>query len=246
MEKTVKYDYEFDFPDGIKRTFTVELDAATLSLVKRAPSDGASPADGNFPDWTALGFHKCDVCPLDVKNHPRCPAAAASAEILDFFKDRISYEEVTVKITGDTRGYFKKTKLQEAVGSLLGLLMATSGCPILEKLKPMTVLHMPFAKAAETVYRVVSMYLLSQYFVARHGGLPDWDIKNLSGIYAAIRAVNKSFSKRIMSVLEKDAGANALVILDCFALAATMSIDNQQIKKLEGFFEAYLRDETGR
>lgn len=236
MEKTVKYDYEFVFPDGIKRTFTVELDAVTLAL--KIPPRAAA----DYPGWTKLDFHKCPVCPLEAKSHPHCPASQASSEILDFFKDRISYEDVDVKITGEARGYFKNAKLQEAVGSLLGLLMASSGCPILEKLKPMAILHLPFAKSSETVYRVVSMYLTSQYFVMRKGGTPDWTLKNLSKIYAAVRAVNKAFSRRIMSVIEKDAGANALVILDCFALAATMSIDNERIKKLEGLFESYLRE----
>jgi hypothetical protein len=236
MEKTVKYLYEFVFPDGVSRSFTVELDAATLDI--KTPPRAAA----DCPDWTKLDFHKCPVCPLTAPKHPHCPAALASSEILEFFKDRISYEDVDVKITGSARGYFKKAKLQEAVGSLLGLLMASSGCPILEKLKPMAILHLPFAKSSETVYRVVSMYLMSQYFVMRKGGKPDWMLKNLSKIYAAVRAVNKAFSRRIMSVIEKDAGVNALVILDCFALAAAMSIDNEQIKKLEGLFEAYLRE----
>ena len=40
--------------------------------------------------------------------------------------------------------------------------MATAGCPWTDRLRPMARFHLPFANEAETVYRSVSMYLLSR------------------------------------------------------------------------------------
>jgi len=244
MSKKLRYQYEFIFPDGKSKTFGVDLDENTLLADWSAKCEEMCRKSDDVM-WAKLDFHKCEVCPLTMEDADKyggfCPAALAVFDAVNFFKDKISYEEVEMKITTPSRGYFKKTKIQEGLGAFIGLLMATSGCPVLEKLKPMAVVHLPFARAMETVYRVASMYLLSQYFVMKKGGTPDWEMKNLVAIYDDVRQVNKSFSQRISSVVQKDASANAIVILDCFAIATTLSITKGEIRKLENFFKPYLK-----
>ncbi|MDI6757938.1 MAG: hypothetical protein QME32_07975, partial [Endomicrobiia bacterium] len=115
----------------------------------------------------------------------------------------------------------------------------TCGCPIMDKLRPMAYTHLPFANSGETVYRVLGTYLLAQYFLYKDGLTPDWDLENLQNIYEDIRVVNKSFSERVTSVINKDAGVNALVLLDCFAIAATMTISGASVKSLKKIFKAY-------
>ncbi len=66
----------------------------------------------------------------------------------------------------------KRTTLQDAVGSLMGVLSATSGCPRFSFLEPMAGFHLPFANEQETIYRAVSTYLLAQFLVGQHGGKP--------------------------------------------------------------------------
>jgi len=253
--KVLTYKYEFCFSDGSgTKSFIVELDAATLSLVIKEDSDifkralvSSASYHHDESRWTRLDFHRCGICPLSISEaekrfHGLCPAALAVFEAVDFFKDKISYEDVTVKITSPLRGYFKKTKIQEGLSSLLGLLMASSGCPVLEKLRPMLIVHLPFARSYETVYRVASMYLLAQYFIKKNSaGVPDWEMNNLVKIYEDVRKVNKSFAERILSAVQKDAGSNALVILDCLAASTTIAITRSEMKELETFFEPYLK-----
>ncbi len=65
----------------------------------------------------------------------------------------------------------------------MGIYMVTSGCPVMGKLKPMVKFHLPFASGEETSYRMVTMYLLAQFFKYKNGKEPDWDLKNLVKIY---------------------------------------------------------------
>lgn len=234
-KKFITYRYIFKFKKETEKEFIVQLDSETLDLVVSKRE--------SYPAWAKLKYFRCSNCPLDEKTNKFCPLALNIRELIDFFKDFISYEEVDVTVVSEARNYFKHTKIQEAVSSILGIYMVTSGCPVMDKLRPMVYVHLPFAKSGETVYRVFGMYLTAQYFLYKRGKKPDWDLKNLSHIYEEVRKVNKSFSERIASVIEKDATANALVILDCFAMSTAMTIDSGQIKKLEKMFDAYLRED---
>ena len=82
-------------------------------------------------------------------------------------------------MTDERRSYFKQTTLEEALRSLLGLKMATSGCPVLSELKPMALHHLPFANSDEFVMRSVGYYLLQQLFAKRNQQEADWELKGL-------------------------------------------------------------------
>tara|TARA_B100000686_G_scaffold86198_1_gene93073 strand:- start:90 stop:251 length:162 start_codon:yes stop_codon:yes gene_type:complete len=45
----------------------------------------------------------------------------------------------------DERCYVEHTTMTEAVSSLLGIYMVTSGCPVMDKLRPMVRFHLPLA-----------------------------------------------------------------------------------------------------
>ena len=92
---------------------------------------------------------------------------------MDFLGHAFSYEEVDVRISTDERSYVKHTTMSEALSSLLGVYMVTSGCPIMDKLRPMVRFHLPMASSEETTFRAIAMYLVAQYFRARHGQDPD-------------------------------------------------------------------------
>jgi len=115
-----------------KKEFTVNLDKKSLNLI--------IPERKNIPDWAKLDNHKCPNCPLDTREY-YCPTAVSSIDLIEFFEDSTSIEETDVKIEADDRTYFKHTTLQQGVSSILGLCMATSGCPVLGKLKPMARFH---------------------------------------------------------------------------------------------------------
>jgi hypothetical protein len=121
---------------------------------------------------------------------------------------------------------------------LIGVIMVTSGCPVMDKLRPMARFHLPFATAIETFYRAISMYLTAQFFVSRNGRKPDWGLKVLVDIYKEISTVNKGMSRRLSSASNKDANINALVILHAFGEAVPYFIENG-LSQIESFFASY-------
>lgn len=233
-QKQVIYNYKFIFSSGKEKTFEVKLDARTLNLIR---SNQALT-----PEWTRLGFFKCPNCPLNEAEYKFCPVAINMAELIDFFKDLISYEEVDVIIDTQERRYTKRAALQYAVGSLVGIYMVTSGCALLEKLKPMVRFHLPFATPQETTYRALSMYLVSQYFLYKRGKQPDWDLKNLAKIYSNVRVVNENFCKRLTSLEVEDASLNAVVMLDLFASYVNFFLEENMVEEIEQLFAPYLDD----
>lgn len=233
QRQVIVYRYTFALPDGKTRVFTVRLDQRTLELIR--PQPVAAP-----PSWTALAFQKCPHCPLKDEEHPHCPAALSLVDVVDVFGTSISFEEADVCIETEARSYTKRTSLQKALSSLIGLYMVTSGCPVMGKLRPMVRHHLPFAKLEETIYRALSMYLLAQYFVARRGGKADWELKELVTIYEDIATLNQHFSKRLETTSSGDANLNALAILDVFASSVSFSISKPMLDELEALFQPYL------
>ena len=230
--KPLTFRYRFRFKSGEEKGFSVQLDAVTLKLLPQAKS--------SYPEWTKLSYHQCPNCPLKESEHPYCPAAVSLVDLVEAMSEVISHEQVEVTIESQARRYEKRAPIQQGVSSLTGLYMATSGCPVMGQLRPMVRHHLPFATIAETEYRVLSMYLLAQYFVAKRGGTPDWSLTHLREMYDDVRKVNKAFSQRLGAIPAEDANLNALVILDTFADSITFSIDEQLLDELEQLFLPYL------
>ena len=227
-------DYEFRLRDGTQKRFTVHLRKPGLELI--------APRHSILPDWTRLTHHQCPNCPLDPHKHPHCPIAANLADVIEAFRDCISVEEADITIRSESRAYFKHATVQYGVGSLMGVYMVVSGCPIMDRLRPMVYTHLPFSTVKETMFRAVSMYLLAQYFVSQQGKTPDWKLEKLVRIYEDIRQVNLSFSRRLLSINPKDASLNGLVGLDCFATVTAFSIERDSLQEIEALFEIYLRE----
>ena len=228
-EGKLTYIYRFRREGRLEKEFVIDLDPETLTLLRREKAD--------VPDWTRLNYEKCSNCPLNEKETPRCPAAEALAGPIDYFKDRVSFDEYEIEITAAGRIYKKTTAMQYGASALMGLLMAVSGCPVMGQLKPLARTHLPFSSMEETLYRVISMYLFAQYFEYRRGGNPDWDLKRLVKIYEDVEKVNDGFTKRIRGIHTEDAGLNAIVHLDCFRRFANQSILETDLKQISRYFE---------
>src|SRR5262249_12216338 len=151
-----------------------------------------------LPDWTRLEFKQCPNCPLKPKDSPRCPVAVSLVEVVEFFKDHPSTDIVETTIITAEREYHGTKSLQKALSSLMGLHMATSGCPILDRLRPMALTHTPFSTPQEAMYRSISMYLMAQFLIYKRGKKPDWDLQKLVEMYDEIFSVNKAFIQRII------------------------------------------------
>jgi hypothetical protein len=230
-QQTVYFRYTFRNPGGTVR-FTIELDPESLTYIRR---ENSPP-----PEWTRLDYLSCEDCKIRNKNGEHCPVAVNISHVVEAFKDVYSYDVTDVIVETEERTYFKEqVPVQKAVSSLLGIIMVTSGCEDLDRLRPMVRFHLPFATIEETVYRAASTYLLAQYFRAKNGLEPDWDMKELVGIYQRIAQINANICKRLQIASSKDASLNAVVILDTFAQMLPLSIEDT-LKSFEYLFGSYL------
>ncbi len=230
-KKQLNFHYAFTLPQNQVKEFQVELDP-DLNLIKSHHE--------SYPDWTKLTHHQCDNCPLKPEEHPYCPAAVGLVDVIAAFQTSTSFEEVDVQVESKGRTYVKHTSLQKGLSSLIGIYLATSGCPILEKLKPMVQFHLPFATPDETMYRAISMYLVAQYFVHKQGKVPDWELAHLTELYQEIHQVNRGLAKRLRELQQGDANVNALVILDCFAEVTQFSLSKNKLDEIKRIFQVYL------
>lgn len=229
----IQITYRFDADDGTAGSFTVALEPGSLEL--RLPPEDSPPA------WTALDHRRCPDCPLAGKA-TQCPMAEALVGLQSFATGIDSYAPMAVTVIQPEREVHSKVSAQRAVSSLMGLLIATCGCPEVAWLRPMARFHLPLATEEETIYRATSMYLLAQYFRQRSGSEPDLSLQGLRARYQRLHDINVAMAERLRSAVGKDAPVNAVVLLDLFAKAMPYSVD-ASVAELEYLFRAYL--ETG-
>jgi hypothetical protein len=230
----INLEYEFLFQDGSRKSLRIQLRKPDLGILPQTHPP--------HPTWAQLTHHQCPNCPLDPAVHPHCPVAVSLSAVIEAFRDCLSTTTADITIRSDHRDYHRQAPVQYGVSSLMGIYMVTSGCPILDQLRPMVLTHLPFATIDETMFRLTSMYLLAQYFVQQHGGTPDWKLRRLVDLCDAIGNVNQAFAKRLLSINPQDASLNALANLDCFTLSTAFSIDRDKLKDLEALFRAYWAD----
>lgn len=224
--------YTFNFKNGLIKEFSLLLDRETLGLI----TDDIPLT----PAWAELNYNKCSICTLDENLNRHCPIALNLVRINEAFKESYSYEDVNINVITEERRYSKDTSLQEGLSSLLGIVMVTSGCPVMEYLKPMVRFHLPFATLIETVFRMSSMYFMAQFFLGLKGKPVDLSLEGLKKIYIEVSQVNRDFSQRLADAATKDAHINALVNLDCFATMIPLQAE-ETLKEIESYFSAYLK-----
>ncbi len=229
--------YRFDVDDGTHAEFEVVLDPQTLELSDPGPA---------LPAWTLLEFHQCPHCPLSPMEHVRCPAAAHLARLVQAFDHLPSHARAMVEVLTDQRTVIHETSVQQGVGALMGLLMATSGCPVTTFFRPMARFHLPFANQEETAFRAASTYLLADYYRRRGGGGSDDAFEGLARIYRDMHVLNLAMGDRLRAATRTDSSVNAVIVLDTFALTMPIEVEDQ-LPDLVEFFRPYLEreDEVG-
>jgi hypothetical protein len=227
------YAYTFDFEDERRIAIDVVLDDADLSC--------QSPPPEALPEWTRLEYLQCPNCPLNAAEVSHCPVAVNLVRITDAFNNVVSHDTATITIRTKERTYLKTCGAQEGLGSLLGILMATSGCPVLDRLRPMVRTHLPFASLRENLYRAVSMYILAQHVRERKGLDTRYDLTGLMEIYEGVSDVNHAMGNRLRAHVEQDANVNALVVLNCMAQYTALTLEDGLIDEIDALFQAYLR-----
>ncbi len=223
--------YEFRFADGRNWQHEVSLTAAAEGERTTA-----------LPDWTGLSFHQCGHCPLKAEEAPRCPFAVALVRPVEMLSKHTSFEEVEVIVRWRGREIRQHTTLQRGLGSLLGALGATSGCPHTRMMKAMAWFHLPFSTSDETLYRALGTYLLGQFLRMKRGQSGDWSLEGLRAIYRNLRQVNLGMSRRLRAAAEEDSSLNGLILLDLLAADTLYALDQYE-GELDLFFQEYFDDE---
>jgi hypothetical protein len=220
--------YRFELPDGTEKSLEFAFDAKDFSLRNRPPAEP--------PFWTALEFNQCGNCPLKPAQHPHCPAALQMALALEPLKFLVSFDTLRVTVTQDERTIYAETTAQLAMSSVLGLIMATAGCPWTDRFRPMARFHLPFASEMETVYRSVSMFLLSRELT----GSKAAGFAELETLYENLHVVNRDMSRRLGAATRTDPPQNAMALLDSYTtlLPAALATSLDELKPL---FDAWLR-----
>lgn len=227
--------YCFTLPEGSRKIFDLQLDAQHLELLDNAPAA--------WPSWTRLEFHQCPICPLTAGAHPHCPLAIKLVDMVKSFEDLLSHDEIHLEVTTKERFVSQRTSVQRGISSLMGLVIATSGCPHTAFLKPMARFHLPLASKEETIYRVSAMYLLAQYFVEKERQDADLELTGLIKIYDNIHAINTALAQRLQAATETDSMLNAIVILDMYTIDLPRSIE-ESLDKIRYLFTPFFRRGT--
>ena len=228
--EAIATEYRLFFADGQYREFTVRIDPLTLDLIMPLPQP--------LPDWVRLDFYQCTNCGLQPESLPYCPAALAISGIVDKFADVQSHDRVKMTVITPDRVMQQDTTVQRAVGSMMGLMLATCGCPHTAFFKPMARFHLPLANEEETTFRAASMYLLAQYFRDKKGNAAHYDFEGLASLYGDLQMINVALANRIRRASETDSTVNAIVLLDMYAKAVPFHLTDS-LKKIENYFISY-------
>lgn len=205
--------------------FTFVLDAHTGDLQ-------AEPLPAP-PRWTELDYQQCPHCPLKKEQHPHCPLALQLCNIIDRLHDTTSFDEVDLEVITPERTITQRVELQRVIGSMVGLVSPTSGCPKTAYMKPMARFHLPLSTEEETLFRVSGMYLLAQHLLGN-----KVDLAGLNNIYEELHVVNKHIASRLKHATESDSSKNAIALLDMYSNLVPMMIE-EQLPELRQLFSAY-------
>jgi hypothetical protein len=227
MTQALRIRYRFDLPDGSKKHVDLNFSAADFRLANPAPADP--------PFWTELKFSQCANCPLSTAEYTHCPAALHMAPAVESLKALVSFDTVGVTVTQPERTVHAETTAQQAMSSVLGLIMATSGCPWTDRLRPMARFHLPFASELETVYRSVCMFLLARE-LAGVGTPPGF--AQLHSLYENLHIVNRDMSRRLGAATRTDPARNAMALLDSYTTLLPAALESS-LEELKPLFDTW-------
>jgi hypothetical protein len=238
MSARLRIRYRFDLPDGSQKTLDFLFDALSFRL--------SNPAPANPPFWTELRFNQCANCPLSPAQHGHCPAALQMASSLEALKALVSFDTVGVAVVQSERTVYVETTAQQAMSSVLGLIMATAGCPWTDHLRPMARFHLPFASEVETLYRSISMFLLSREMTRAAPGpaaapreRPEQGaFTALEELYGNLHVVNRGMSRRLGAATNTDPARNAIALLDSYTTLLPAALD-RRLDELRPLFDAW-------
>ncbi|WLD59595.1 hypothetical protein NFC81_07380 [Salinispirillum sp. LH 10-3-1] len=224
---------------AIEYSIALDDSATVLSYIIATDHEEVSTTRAAEPaSWTLLGNNQCTNCPLSAKEHERCPAAVDLQKVIEDFSTLPALRKASITVKSPEREYFKHTGIEEGLRSLMGLLMASCACPILSKLKPMAVTHLPFASQREFIIRSVGTYLLRQYFHHNDKDSADWSLEGLIDLNKELQLVNQAMWQRVHGACQGDSNLKALLSFFTMASSVSYSLETQLQKIRPAFLAA--------
>jgi hypothetical protein len=228
-----KVEYKLNFSDGSKKLLELHLRSDNLAPVGWVPS--------HPPEWAELESHKCSNCPLKSHTHAYCPAALNLVNLIEECNDMDLLDTVKLVVTTADRAVVVSATVQKALGSFIGLLMATSDCPHAAFFRPVARFHLPLATEAETIYRAVTAFAMAQFVRRQAGEEGAVDLDGLFQIYKNLETVNTGLSARLKAAGKDGAIAKSLMEWDVFSGMFPMRAE-EVMEKMRPLFSAYLSD----
>jgi hypothetical protein len=222
-EYTITYHLEME--GGKTLSYGLTIDRATLLSRVEMPADP--------PAWAKLENERCNAC--EYAGSAYCPIAIRLAAPLKAFNGLVSHAPAVTTVETPERFYVRKGDVQDALRSLFGLIMATSGCPRMHPFRYMARYHLPFATLDETIYRITASYLLGQVFRHADKNVLPFDMKSIQSLYNTMETLNEGMSKRLRGASEGDGALNAIVILSSYSTLIPILMD-AELRKLKEMF----------
>ena len=219
--------YEFRFDKGKVEHFDIPIDSKSFLLLW--------PLLEKPPAWTKLEYKQCLCCTLKKEAEPYCPVAENVSKVVSHFTSIISHERCIVSCKTPERTYLKKTSVMEGLSSILGVIIATSRCTIMEFLRPMARFHLPFSTVEETLIRSTSFYLLRQYFKHNKKRAPDLNLNHLQEHYQKLKLLNEGLLARITGLKGQDSDKNALLVFHSISEILSLEIETH-LQSIEYLF----------
>lgn len=227
----VSIEYRIKLGEKRVENFQFQLDGKTFDLIT-----GEIP---DLPKWTELSFRQCPHCPLNPIEHSHCPMAVQLLDIVERFTDADAVDVVELEVVTGERRVIQTLALQNAIASMLDLVVPACRCPKTAFMKPLARFHLPSASEEETVFRVTGMYLLSQYFLSQTSGDSAIEFDGLTRIYEDLHLVNTAITSRLQGVTHSDSLKNAIALVERYSVLVPALLEDQ-LKEMRGFFQAYL------
>jgi len=232
--ETFNIQYKFALTAQSSEVFDLQFDSKKLVLINNMPS--------TLPTWTDLGYYQCPNCVIDPIKYTYCPLSANLVNIVRRFKGLISFDLIAIDVLTNERIVSQKTTVQRGISSLMGLIIATSGCPHTSFFRPMARFHLPLSSKEETIYRATSMYLLAQYFLNKDKNKADLELDGLKAIYENAQIVNTSIAERLRAASDTDSSVNAIALLDMYAQSLPFAI-RDSLENIKYLFTPFLTPE---
>jgi hypothetical protein len=210
-------DYQIRKPCGTKIHIPIQLDERGLKRNPEAAADAPEMPAG-------VSEYMGEDCRACERHYRHCKAETAIVDVAERFDDLHSTDFITTEVTIEGRTVRLESPAPRALASLMGLLMASSGCPRLIPFRAMALFHQPFATAEENVVRAAGFWLIRCW--TQGTTTEESPFTALQQVWDSLEDVNRHVGEKLLARTTSDAASNGIAFLDVLAKMGTLGLDS--------------------